>query len=104
MTRLGIDRIREEGSLFQGKRIGLITNYSGVDSALTDDMTVFYEAGYPVVKVFTPEHGLYGAMDGASVGDGIHPKYHVPMISLYGSKLEPSAEDLSGLDLLVYDI
>lgn len=104
MIRLGIDRIREEGSLFQGKRIGLITNYSGVDSALTDDMTVFYEAGYPVVKVFTPEHGLYGAMDGASVGDGIHPKYHVPMISLYGSKLEPSAEDLSGLDLLVYDI
>lgn len=104
MVKLGIDRIREYGSILSGKRIGLITNYSGVDSRLTDDMTVFYEAGFPVVKIFTPEHGLYGVMDGARVGDDIHPKYHVPMISLYGAKLKPSKEDLDGLDILVYDI
>lgn len=104
MVRLGIDRIDSYKTLFQGKRIGLITNYSGVDSTLTDDMTVFHEAGLSVVRLFTPEHGLYGAMDGAGVGDGLHPVYKTPIISLYGEKLAPTREDLQGLDLLVYDI
>ena len=104
MVLLGIDRLRAFDSLFAGKRIGLITNYSGVDSGLTDDLAVFAGAGYRVAKLFTPEHGLYGAMDGAGVDSGLHPKYHIPMISLYGEKLTPSREDLEGLDLLVYDI
>ncbi|MBR4727459.1 MAG: DUF1343 domain-containing protein, partial [Clostridia bacterium] len=104
MIALGIDRLRAFDALFAGKRIGLITNYSGVDSRLIDDMTVFHEAGYSVTKLFTPEHGMYGAMDGAGIGDCLHPKYRTPMISLYGKKLAPSEEDLTGLDLLVYDI
>ena len=104
MVSLGIDRLRAFDSLFAGKRIGLITNYSGVDSRLIDDMTAFHEAGYRVEKLFTPEHGMYGAMDGAGIGDCRHPKYGTPMISLYGDKLTPSGDDLSGLDLLVYDI
>ena len=104
MISLGIYRLAEYDFLFAGKRIGLITNYSGVDSRLIDDMTVFHEAGYHVAKLFTPEHGMYGAMDGAGVGDCRHPKYKTPMISLYGEKLTPSAEDLNGLDLMVYDI
>ncbi len=104
MVSLGIDRLRAFDALFSGKRIGLITNYSGVDSRLIDDMTVFHEAGYRVEKLFTPEHGMYGAMDGAGVGDCLHPKYHTPMISLYGKKLQPGGDDLAGLDLLVYDI
>lgn len=104
MVLLGIDRLREYDDLFAGRRIGLITNYSGVDSRLIDDMTVFHEAGYTVAKLFTPEHGMYGAMDGAGVGDCLHPKYKTPMISLYGQKLQPSKEDLDGLDVMVYDI
>ncbi|MBR4442309.1 MAG: DUF1343 domain-containing protein [Clostridia bacterium] len=104
MIALGIDRLRAFDTLFAGRRIGLITNYSGVDSRLIDDMTVFHEAGYSVTKLFTPEHGMYGAMDGAGIGDCLHPKYRTPMISLYGKKLAPSSEDLAGLDLLVYDI
>jgi len=104
MVALGIDRLRTFDSAFEGKRIGLITNYSGVDSRLVDDMTVFHEAGYNVVRLFTPEHGMYGAMDGAGVGDCVHPRYRTPMISLYGDKLKPSADDLAGVDVLVYDI
>lgn len=104
MVQLGIDRIGELRSLFAGKKIGLITNYSGVSSQLTDDMTAFTEEGYKVVKLYTPEHGLYGAMDGAKVDSSLHPKFHIPIISLYGQKLQPSEEDLSGVDLLVYDI
>lgn len=104
MVRLGIDRIGEFGSLLKGKKLGLITNYSGVTSDLKDDMTAFKEAGYNVVKLFTPEHGLYGAMDGAAVGNSEHPVYKTPIISLYGDRKKPTAEDLKGIDLLVYDI
>lgn len=104
MVTLGIDRIKEYASLLKGKKLGLITNYSGVDSNLEEDMDVFTQAGYTVDRLFTPEHGLYGAMDGAAVDNNIHPKYQIPMISLYGKKTTPSAEDLAGLDMLVYDI
>ena len=86
MVKLGIDRIKEYGNLLEGKRIGLITNYSGIDSRMIEDMDVFFEAGYKVSKLFTPEHGLYGAMDGASVDNSIHPKYKTPIISLYGAR------------------
>lgn len=104
MVTLGIDRIGDFPSLLKEKKIGLITNYSGVTSNLDDDMTAFTSQGYTVTKLFTPEHGLYGAMDGAAVGNSEHPKFHVPIISLYGNKTEPSEEDLDGVDLLVYDI
>ncbi len=104
MVALGIDRIGEYASLFGGRRIGLITNYSGVNSRLTDDLTAFHEAGFRVTKLFTPEHGMYGAMDGAGVGSAQHPVWGIPMISLYGDKLQPSPEDLAELDMLVYDI
>ena len=104
MVALGIDRIADFDSLFRGKRIGLITNYSGVNSELTDDMAAFHGAGYDVAKLFTPEHGMYGAMDGAGVDSGRHPVYNTPMISLYGDRVAPTGDDLSGIDLLVYDI
>ena len=102
MIQLGIDRIGSFSHLFHGKRVGLITNYSGVDSALTDDMTVFHEAAFNVVRLFTPEHGLYGAMDGAGVGDGLHPIYKTPIVSLYGDRLAPTREDLRDVGLRYY--
>lgn len=104
MVTLGIDRIQEYPQLFKGKRLGLITNYSGVNSQLMDDMDAMAAAGYTVVKLFTPEHGLYGAMDGAAVENSRHPVYNIEMISLYGKRKRPTAEDLAGVDLLVYDI
>lgn len=104
MIKLGIDRIKENNGLFENKRIGLITNYSGVDSNLVEDMDVFHDAGFNVTKLYTPEHGLYGAMDGEAIDNSVHPKYKVPMISLYGEKKQPTKEDLEGIDVLVYDI
>ena len=58
MIKLGIDRIGEYKKLPAEKKIGLITNYSGVSSKLVEDMDVFAAAGYEVTKLFTPEHGL----------------------------------------------
>ena len=103
-VRLGIDRLEENKTLFTGKRIGLITNFSGVDSDLNDNIRLFLDAGLKIKKVFSPEHGIYGVADGQAVSDSIHPEYKVPVISLYGDKKKPGSDDLSDIDLLVYDI
>ena len=60
-TVLGLDRIGEYDRLFTGKRIGLITNYSGVDSSWNLNIDLFLKKGYQLVKLFTPEHGLFGS-------------------------------------------
>ena len=64
-TVLGLDRIGEYDRLFTGKRIGLITNYSGVDSSWNLNIDLFLKKGYQLVKLFTPEHGLFGSGGGS---------------------------------------
>ena len=104
MIRLGIDRTEVYAPLLKGRRIGLITNYSGVNSRLDDDLTALNDAGCRVVRLFTPEHGLFGAQAGAPVAGGAHPVWGIPIVSLYGERLTPSPEELSDVDMLVYDI
>ena len=104
-TILGIERISEYAALFDGRRIGLITNFSGVLPDFSKDTAdVFAAKGWTPVKLFTPEHGLYGAGAGESVDDSVHPRYGIPVISLYGDHRAPTKEDLEGIDILVYDI
>lgn len=103
-TVLGLDRIEEYGEWFEGRKIGLITNYSGINSAWENNIDLFEKAGYDLAKLYTPEHGLYGAADGAAIENGVYPGYNIPIISLYGDKKKPSKEDLEGVDILVYDI
>jgi uncharacterized protein YbbC (DUF1343 family) len=103
-VRLGIDGVCTYANLFQNRNIGFITNYSGVDSHFTENIAVFLKNGYNITKIFAPEHGIYGIADGEGFSDFTHPVYAIPVISLYGEKLKPSANDLEGIDLLVYDI
>ncbi len=82
------------------KRVGLITNKSGVLSngdLFLDSLNKYYT----VTKVFTPEHGLRGDDRNENFTDD---QTGVPVISLYGSKKKPDAGDLEDVDLLVYDI
>jgi len=105
MILLGIDVLqRTEFADLKNKAVGLVTNYSFVDSNLNWGIDLLFENGLNVKKIFTPEHGLGGAADGAHVSDDLHPKYGVPVVSLYGDKRKPSQEDLEGLGVLVYDI
>lgn len=102
---IGLEQIEKYHALFQGKRIGLITNFTGVLPDMTKDcVDVFVDAGYQVSKIFTPEHGLYGAAAGEKVEDCVHPHYGIPVISLYGEHRKPTDEDVAELDVLVYDI
>lgn len=103
-TLVGLDRREEWKRILRGKRIGLITNYSGVDADWRPNVELFLEEGLRLVKLFTPEHGLFGALAGEEVSDAEYPEYHIPVISLYGDKLHPGKEDFEGIDILVYDI
>lgn len=104
-TIIGLERIGAYDGLFRGKRVGIITNFTGITPDWSRDTTeVFLEAGYRVTKLFTPEHGLYGVDAGESVDDMRHPRFGIPVISLYGDRRKPRPEDLADLDVLVYDI
>lgn len=105
-TLSGIDQIQEYDRLFAKKRIGLITNYSGVDNKWRLNIDLFMKNGYQIKRLFTPEHGLFGSGAGEAVDNTVYPGYRIPIISLFGTgdKQRPSPDELEGIDLLVYDI
>lgn len=103
----GIEVLRDGGfKQLQGKRVGLVTNPSGIDNNLRSTVDILNEApGVKLVALFGPEHGVRGnAHAGDAVGDGVDAKTGVRMYSLYGKTHKPTAEMLRDLDVLVYDI
>lgn len=90
----------------QGKRVGLVTNPSGVDRKLRSTIDILFEAPeVNLVALFGPEHGVRGdAYAGDKVEGGKDPKTGLPVYSLYGATREPSQEMLRGIDVMVYDI
>ncbi|HEY9073167.1 MAG TPA: exo-beta-N-acetylmuramidase NamZ domain-containing protein, partial [Desulfobaccales bacterium] len=88
----------------KGKNIGVITNQTGVDAAGRPTLSRLLRApGVKVRAIFSPEHGLYGNLD-EKVSSGRDPATGLPVYSLYGKTLKPTARMLHGLDALVYDI
>ena len=98
--------LSEQMRLIRGKRVGLITNHSGVDRKLRHDVDLLASA--PEVKLtalFSPEHGIRGAAQaGEKVRSAIDAKTGVPIHSLYGETRRPTPEMLKDVDVLVYDI
>lgn len=92
--------------LIEGKRVGLITNQSGVNSQGVSTIEVL--AGDPTVNLvalYGPEHGIDGkAKAGAYVESYVHPELNIPVYSLYGATREPSEAMLKDIDVLLYDI
>ena len=87
-----------------GKRIGVITNHTGIDASGRSTLQLLLRApGVKVGAIFSPEHGLSGALD-EKVASGRDPATGLPIYSLYGKVTRPTAEMLRGLDALVYDI
>ncbi len=101
---LGIDRQDEIFKITKGKRVALLTNFSGIDSNNIPNYRTLLQNGCNLIKLMTPEHGLYGAADGEGVSNSIHRETGLPIISLYGDKKEPSKNDLEDVDLIIYDI
>ncbi|MBR3102060.1 MAG: DUF1343 domain-containing protein [Muribaculaceae bacterium] len=107
VVKPGIEVLRDNGfKQLQGKRVGLVTNPSGIDNNLKSTIDILHEApGVKLVALYGPEHGVRGnAHAGDAVGDEVDPKTGVKMYSLYGKTHKPTPEMLKDIDVLVYDI
>ncbi len=104
---LGIEVLLADGAAgLDGKRLGLVTNPSGVDSRLvaTADLLA-RDARWKLVQLFSPEHGVRGdAPAGEKVVDSIDASTGIPVESLYGDHKQPSAAALERIDVLLFDI
>jgi uncharacterized protein YbbC (DUF1343 family) len=106
LVKVGLEQIEaEKGGILKGKKIGLIANAASVTTDTRRAVEVLRGAGVEVVRLFAPEHGAQGkAAAGEKVGDEVDPLARIPIVSLYGEKTKPSAEDLKGIDVLVFDL
>jgi uncharacterized protein YbbC (DUF1343 family) len=102
----GIDVLqRDEFSHLAGKKIGLITNQTGVNRDWKDTISILHDAKNVELKaIFSPEHGIRGALDQSQIADSRDEQTGLPIYSLYGESRAPSDESLQGLDALVFDI
>jgi len=106
-VKTGIEVLRESNfKILQGKRVGLITNPTGVDSQLKSTVDILNEAsGVKLVALYGPEHGVRGDVyAGDKIETTIDKQTGIPVYSLYGKTRKANAEMLKGVDVLVYDI
>lgn len=107
VVKPGIEVLRDRNFAgLEGKRVGLVTNPSGVDRQLRSTIDILHDApNVELVALFGPEHGVRGDVyAGGTVSDGTDPATGLPVYSIYGKYREPSAEMLEGIDVMVYDI
>jgi len=106
-VKLGIEVLRDmDFKPLEGKRVGLITNPTGVDSKLKSTIDILHESPkVNLVALYGPEHGVRGDVHaGDKVDDAKDKKTSLPVFSLYGKTRKPTKEMLKGIDVLVYDI
>ena len=102
--QVGAARVGEFVSLLAGKNVAMVVNQTStignthvVDTLLALDIQI--------KAIFSPEHGFRGQADaGEKIVDGKDPQTGIPLLSLYGKKRKPSAQDLAGIDWVVFDI
>lgn len=106
-VKTGIEVLRDRDfDLLKGKRVGLVTNPSGVDRDLVSTIDILHSAPeVELVALYGPEHGVRGDVyAGGKISDTTDPKTGLPVYSLYGSTRKPTSEMLKGVDVMVYDI
>lgn len=106
-VKTGIEVLRDRGFVgLVGKRVGLVTNPSGVDSKLRSTIDILYNApDVNLVALYGPEHGVRGDVyAGGKVTDTVDEVTGLPVYSLYGATRKPTPEMLEGIDVMVYDI
>lgn len=101
---VGAARLDAYLPLIQGKKVALVVNQTSTigNTHLVDTLL---SSGVVIEAVFSPEHGFRGKADaGEKITDGKDPQTGVSLVSLYGKKRKPGAEDLEGLDWIIFDI
>lgn len=105
-TLTGLDVLAEEGfARLKGKRVGLITNHTGLSRDGRRNIDLMVEAGVDLRAIFAPEHGIRGELDTTEIGHTKDRATGIRVWSLYsGKRRRPTEEMLRGLDVLVFDI
>ncbi len=113
---VGANRTEIYLPMISGKKIGIVANQTSVifmakakntkiEKPHTHLVDSLLSLGLGVIKVFAPEHGFRGESDaGEVVKDGMDAKTGLPLISLYGTNKKPSSEQLTDLDIVLFDI
>ena len=103
-TILGIERINEFKSLFEGKRVGLITNPTGIDSNFKSSIDILKEKTN-LVCLYSPEHGVRASIQaGLALDTYIDEETGLPVYSLYGKNKRPGKELMDLIDIMAIDI
>jgi len=100
----GAERMEKYLPLLKGKSVAIFANQTSMvgNTHLVDTLI---KRGIKVVRIFGPEHGFRGDADaGEKVGNAIDKETGIEVISLYGKHNKPTAEDLKGVDIMVFDI
>ena len=102
--RVGAERLELYLPYLEGKKVGIVGNQSSLVGT-THLVDTLLSLSVDLIKVFSPEHGFRGTADaGEKVNNSEDSKTGLPIISLYGNNKKPRAEQLSGLDVIVFDI
>lgn len=100
----GAERLDQYVPLLKGKNVALFANPTSMvgNTHLIDTLL---KKGIKVIRIFGPEHGFRGKADaGEKVGNAIDEETGIEVISLYGKHNKPTAEDLKGVDIMLFDI
>ncbi len=109
-VRVGIDRLLDDkyAPLLKGKKIGLITNHTAVNSKLQSTVDILKShaksKGYTLIALFAPEHGITGAAFAAQKITESKDADNLPIYSLHGKTNRPTDEMLKGITLLIFDM
>lgn len=106
-VKTGVEMLKAQNfSAIKGKRVGLITNPTGIDRNLQSTVDLFFHSKeIKLVALYGPEHGVRGDYSaGTSVANVKDPDTGLPVYSIYGKTRKPTPEMLEGIDVLVYDI
>jgi uncharacterized protein YbbC (DUF1343 family) len=103
--KTGADNSENYLPLLKDKKVGIVSNQTGVLSNNTHLVDFLVSNAIQVQKIFAPEHGFRGTADaGELIIDGKDTKTGLPIISLYGANKKPKPEQLEGIEILVFDI
>ncbi len=103
--QFGIDIVLKNLPYWKEKRIGILTNDAAKTNKGIISRIALKEAGFNLVKIFSPEHGISAiGKDGAYINNSEDALTGLPIISLYGEKFMPTEDDLTDVEIMLFDI
>ena len=101
----GADNYKAYLPLLKGKKVGIVTNQTGILSNKTHLVDFLLAQQVDLQKIYAPEHGFRGTADaGELIKDGKDTKTGLPIVSLYGNNKKPKPEQLTGIDIMIFDL